>query len=436
MNPSKGILIGLALVVACGGQKPASSDPGAKTDTPRATASTSAEDSGPLDPGVGALRLGHYSTGNGLTGLVLDRSGARPKMQLDGDADVIELTPRAGWKQGITYLKDPKGNIRLELDDRGGVLLIGQGRPQRLHWDGAADKLGAATVAGEAPPEEVSPADQHREALTRISVIEQLPGFRSEDAGDLAKVRKALAQAKPQMLVHTGRAVDRDVFRPSPRKIGDTDHGGAGGYWPSNAQWSRDAEGLLAHGGVPVGRHARDGGNWIRIHRPEGYPAPLAANTPGVVWEVDSTTIWFVAFDGGRYRLEWEDVAKGLPTGAWAPALQHTLLKNDDVDFLARTGAMAKAKHQALEAINKAFNRCTKDGWEGFDKKIDALAKKNLSWSTRAQRAEVMEKERAETVEKACRKHVDAMDDALVSLIEARNAERSALFAAAKKRHG
>ena len=156
-----------------------------------------------------------------------------------------------------------------------------------------------------------------------------------------------------------------------------------------------------------------------------------------MVWEVDSTTIWFLAFDGGRYRLEWEDVAKGLPEPSeWPAPLQHTLLKDDDVDFLARTGATPTSDHEKLEGINKAFNQCTKDGWKGFDRKLETLAKKNLTASTRYQRAELMEKKQAEKVERSCRKHVDAMGKALVGMIESRNVERKELFEAAKKQHG
>lgn len=428
------MLVAWVLACACGGQQPASTQPGTATTKPTASSNNEAADQFDLE--AGALRLGHYSTGDGLAGLTLDRTSKRPKMQIDGEPEVIELTVRPGWKPGVTYLKDPKGNIRLEIDDRGGVMLVGQGRPQALYFDGVSRRLGQATVTGEAPPEEVSPADRHREALAAISVVERLPGFEPEDAGNLAKIREALAAAEPQMLVHVGREVTRDVFRPSPRKLGNTDYGGASGYWPADAQWSPEAKGLLGHGGVAVGRHAKDGGNWIRIHRPEGYPAPLAANTPGIVWEVDSTTIWFVAFDGGRYRLEWDEVAMGLPAGPWTPPLQHTLLRDDDVDFLARTGALPVAAHDELTAINQAFNRCTKKGWKGFDEQLESLATKNLTWSTRNQRAELMEKKRTQKVERSCRKHVDAMGDALVSLIDTRNAERTAIFAAAKKHHG
>ena len=276
---------------------------------------------------------------------------------------------------------------------------------------------------------EADPADSALDHFFTNSVLERLDGFKSEDAGDLAKIKAAFAKADKEMYVHVSREIDRSVYRPSPRRIGNTDYGGAGGYWPAEEKWSADAKGLLKFGGVPVGTYKKRGGNWIKIHRPDGYPPPLAKNTPGIVWHVDGNTVWFVAFDGGRYRLEWEDLAVGLPAkSAWPKPLQHALLSDEDVDFLGRTGAMPKASHDALTGINNAFNKCAEDGWEGFDKEIDKLAKKNLTWSTRAQRADLAYKKREESVKKTCAKHVDAMDAALVKIIDERNAKRRALF--------
>ncbi|MCH9679999.1 MAG: DUF4908 domain-containing protein, partial [Deltaproteobacteria bacterium] len=163
MKPSKRMLVGLFVAVACGGQKPGSTEPGGDRErSNEATESSAHGASTGANDDTGVLRLGHYSTGDGLAGLTLDRSGSTPKMKVDGETDIIELTPRPGWKRGITVLKDPRGDIRLEIDEHGGVLLIGTGRPQRVYLDGVPDKLAAATVTGQAPPEEVSPAEQHR----------------------------------------------------------------------------------------------------------------------------------------------------------------------------------------------------------------------------------------------------------------------------------
>ena len=40
---------------------------------------------------VGSLRLGHYSSRDGLVGFVLDRTGPTPKVRIDGEDRVYEL---------------------------------------------------------------------------------------------------------------------------------------------------------------------------------------------------------------------------------------------------------------------------------------------------------------------------------------------------------
>lgn len=412
------------LAIACGSRKPSTA--GTTTTTP-----TSAADQ--ERPAQANLRLGHYSTGDGLQGLVLDRTSTPIRARFDGSKDVIELTPRAGNRTGETRLLDPKGNTLLEIDDSATVTLFTERGTARLIHDGHADPLPAATIAGQAPEPPADPRDVLAAALTKQSAMVR-HGVKSEDAGDLGKVAAVFAKMDAAMFVHTARDIERDCFRPSPRKIGITDYAGAGGYWPADEPFKATATGLRKHGGVPLGTFEADRPNWIKIHRPDGYPPALRANTPGVVWEVDGGTVWFVAFDGGRYSLELDEVASGLPAGSWAAPMQHTLLNDDDVDFLGRTGAMPKAAHEELERINQAFNACTADGWKGFDRELETLAAKDLSWSTRSQRAEIMARKRKEKVEKTCTAHVQAFDAALVKLVEQRTDARSALFEKAKAR--
>jgi hypothetical protein len=68
------------------------------------------------------LRLGHYSTGNGLAGFVLDRQAVPAKLRFDGSEEIIALTPvRASGN--TTLLEQDDGSALLRLDDRGGVIL-------------------------------------------------------------------------------------------------------------------------------------------------------------------------------------------------------------------------------------------------------------------------------------------------------------------------
>jgi hypothetical protein len=60
----------------------------------------------PGDTEQGALRLGHYSTKDGLTGLVLDRTGDTIRVRIDGSDDVDGIsssgrTCRSGRRRAI-----------------------------------------------------------------------------------------------------------------------------------------------------------------------------------------------------------------------------------------------------------------------------------------------------------------------------------------------
>jgi hypothetical protein len=62
-----------------------------------------------------ALRLGHYSSGDGLTGLVLDRTGTKPMIKFDGSDEVLVLTAEPG-----------SSTTRLVRDDGSGVAGLGK----------------------------------------------------------------------------------------------------------------------------------------------------------------------------------------------------------------------------------------------------------------------------------------------------------------------
>src|ERR1700722_12395949 len=117
-------LLGLAVLVlaACGGEAP----PPQVATAP--TASASAAPEGMLRPITqGQLKVAHYATADGRIGLVLDRTGDKAKLRIDGDADIVELTPeddRFGWELRGTFLRAPDGKARIYLSAGGQVKLF------------------------------------------------------------------------------------------------------------------------------------------------------------------------------------------------------------------------------------------------------------------------------------------------------------------------
>jgi hypothetical protein len=67
-------------------------------------------------------RLGHFSSSDGMSGFVLDRSGARPLIRFDGASETIELTETAA-SLGDIALRRPDGYVLLRIDPQGTMTL-------------------------------------------------------------------------------------------------------------------------------------------------------------------------------------------------------------------------------------------------------------------------------------------------------------------------
>ena len=90
----------ILLTAACGGgdvNPPAKTGGTTTTDT-KANAANK----------VPTMKLGHYSSRDGSVGLVLDRTGEKPKIRMDGSQDIVELFVedeiRSGSVVGRKYL--------------------------------------------------------------------------------------------------------------------------------------------------------------------------------------------------------------------------------------------------------------------------------------------------------------------------------------------
>lgn len=88
------------------------------------------------------LRLGHYSSGDGLTGFVLDRSGSPVKLKVDG-GEVQALTPTPSAVGNATRLENGLGRAVVEIDEWGGVRWYATGPVDgtQVYRDGDAKAL-------------------------------------------------------------------------------------------------------------------------------------------------------------------------------------------------------------------------------------------------------------------------------------------------------
>jgi hypothetical protein len=430
----------LVSVVACGKSNPAPA-------TPTGTAKTeSAEKSdGTLRPITqGQLKVAHYATGDGVLGLVLDRTGEHAKVRIDGEKDITELTMEedryAGQRRGW-YLKTPDGRNMMYLG-ASGHLKIYRGRDElSLNSDKAAEALPAATIAGQYKQPK-SAYDIEVETLTPLSVAKRMPSFKPEESGNLAKVAEAFAQTTPDMLVHVTQAGAKNArWTPASAHIGNV-HQGLGGtvvHGPSDEKWDKSKGGIAKFGGVLVPMRAEyNSPNRLRLYGLQGFSGELAVGTPGIIWEVDGGTVVLVTLDGGRYQISVEnDGTKILEPGAgpqasWPAPLQHALFDVDNIRALAKGNAVAAQVGKDIEAADDGWFECINEQWKKAKTELDKVEASSASANDKWGRMGGVRKSAELAAPKTCEPKKKALDAALTKFIEARNVERLAVFEKAK----
>lgn len=419
------LVVSLGLV-ACGG--------GDAVTTPPETPAAAANKPAPKHHGPdGQKPIVHLATPDGRVGLTLDRSGAKPKMMRDGSKDIVELTMEedrhAGSLRG-TYFVTPSGSRALHLSTHGHYTLY-EGRdelPLRADRDAAA--LGAATVAGE-PKKEKALWELAAAALTPIAVRTKMASMKPEDASRLAKIEEAIKGASKEMFVRyvvKGTEGSAASLQPTPNNFGGTAYGGVGRR--SDEKWdAAKAKGLKKFGGEARGfSHPESKGNHIQVVTLDGYPAPLASGTPGLVWEVDETQATFVTLDGARYVVSLNQKDIVLEPGAgtddkWPAPVQHALMDISDATALVKVGELPKKVEEELFAQDDEWNKCAQKVWGGVQRAMDT------GKFTEADRKDTVKK-----AEKTCAAAVQKQEKSFLTLVEARAKARQALFETAKAR--
>src|SRR5262245_38311563 len=69
------------------------------------------------------LRIGHYSTGNGLIGFVIDRMGTPIKLRFDGSDEILALTAEQAPYDSVTLKRDDGVSV-LRIYETGRILVF------------------------------------------------------------------------------------------------------------------------------------------------------------------------------------------------------------------------------------------------------------------------------------------------------------------------
>jgi hypothetical protein len=438
----------------CGGQTAENAPPGSAAN---------ASGKGADDEKRPAFQLSHYSSPDGFIGIVLDRTGDKPKLRMDKANDIVELFVEDALKKGDLighWMNGPDGKHWLFLSENGSLGYIKPEARARasvdnlrdiavpLHQDAKADALGAATQKGVAtPPKEKTPWDLAHDKLEAISVLKKLPQFKPEESGNLAKIGEALQSVDASMFVRvSAKGAEHATWAPASEYIGNTQQGLGGrveGY-PAEEPWDKGkGAGLQKHGGILKGRPQWASPSRLRLHTMKGWPTPLAANTPGLIWMLNSSTIVFVTLDGGRYQLNLPgDVEKegmpiefGLaPQSGWPPPLQHALVDVNSVRGFAKGNAIPAKVGADIEALDDAWFECVNKVWREGAKEQESVEASQGPQNVKTGKLTGIPKKYELKATKDCEPDLKKLEKGLLQFIEARSAERSALYDKAKAR--
>jgi hypothetical protein len=396
-------------------------------------------------------QLGHFASPDGMVSLVVDRTGAQPKIKMDKESSVTQFFMEEARDKGNLvghWLNGPDGKHWFYLGTSGefyfvkpevrkGVDLYSIGSVGvALRRDADAKALGAATKKGiaSAAPEKTS-QEKVVEQLQAISVLQKFPKFKPEDSGNLASVAQAFQSMEQSMLVRlSSQGAANAKWAPSSDLIGNTQQGLGGiidGY-PADQAWDKASNGLAKHGGIMLGRVEYSHPSQLRVHQLRGWPNPVLPGTPGIIWMVSSTKVVFVSLDGGRYTIETQNEGTPVEMGAgdlakWPAPLQHTLIDIDAIRAFAKGAAIPDPTAQSFGTLSDAWWSCVNKVWEAGKKEEEKLHGKYEKLATLPKAYEAK-------ATKECEPSKKALETELLSFIEARSKERLAVYEKAKAR--
>lgn len=426
MNGVKMLCIALVATLGCGG--------GAKTTNTSAQQTksepTSTAGATPQATTEAQLKLGHFATADGMHGFVLDRTGPKPLLQVDGSKDIIELTVEEDRDRGelAGYKLVGPDNKRYIYISKGGSLVYFKGGDEfGVTFDKEASPLGKATIAG-APVKEKARYEKRTDVFGPLTVRAKLKTFTSGDSANLAKVGEAFEKADASMFVRY-RSPGKDGWQAhltaTPASISGMGYGRQE-FRTDEDETKRHGK-LAKHGGVIEGFSSPESaqGNHIIVSRTDNKTPPLADNTPGLIWEIDGTTAVFVALDGGRYHIDINQQTEPLEKGAgpetgWPKPATDTYADLTMISAIAKAGGGGEKTVEAIVKIDGEWNACVVKGWKGAQAKIDTG-----KLSVGQIKAEIKK------LHKGCNKHLDAVEKVIVKYIEERTKARLALYAKA-----
>jgi hypothetical protein len=399
--PKTSVVVGAVLVVVvasgCGGGN--GGGQGTKAKGPETTAQV-----------PGTSKLGHFASADGMVRLVVDRSGDKTKIRVDGSNDIIELTSEEvrhrnnGRLLGYAFIA-PDGKRMLFVGVDGDLTFIKDGRDELpLVRDSDATALGAPTIKGSPPPPkppEKSADEVLAEKLAPLSVTKRFPQFKPEDSGNLAKVAEAWNLATADMLMHCNDSCSA-WYAPYPLE-GGNGRGGLGFVKdkdiPQGPATEQEKKNALAKYNAWLRPNYEFGewtqqpvkSSWLTTYQFEFRQ--LQPRTPVLVWDVEKTDVIVVTPDGSRY---WDSPADNNgkarldpgapPVAQWAAPLRNNLLFKDHVVAMNKAGLVDKKAADEIESIHAKWSECAQKVFLPAQKELEGNLTANTQYHAASKR--------------------------------------------------
>jgi hypothetical protein len=122
------------------------------------------------------------------------------------------------------------------------------------------------------------------------------------------------------------------------------------------------------------------------------------------------------------------------PQASWPAPLQHALIDVDGIRALAKGNAVAAQVGKDIEAADDGWFNCFNDVWKKTKPELEKVEASAASANDKWGRLGGIRKSAELSAPKTCEPKKKELDAALSKFIEARNAERLAVFEKAKAR--
>ncbi len=388
------------------------------------------------------LKLGHFTSADGVVSFVFDRFSDPPRIQFEGDHTIFQLTKEelrgaSGGYLGVSYAT-PAGKELIRVTKEGQVELVRGSDRLPVVRDGDAKPLPFPTVTG-SPAPKADPIDRLAAELKKRAIVTLHRDLTVEDSYKLDAIERVLTNAPEELFVVLADDDEEVRFRPAPTSPETAEWSSLAPSSGLGVSWKPDATGLGRFGLIAraVTHPTRETG--IHLARLDGHPSTRVPRAPGVLWAVEPYEAIFVTVDGGRYGVPLRQLTPGgslrqslfrpasLAAENWPARVEHDHQGEAALRYRVKIGALEASVVASMDSAEAAWTACTRKAWSAVGELSDIANYFEHSKEEQRKMDEAVWKLRPGIVER-CRRHVASYEAAAEKALAGLSALRRAML--------